>query len=70
MTLCLVRMIFVLPEDIHSVSAIYVNLLQEKFVLICMGVTIHFSVNNFDSNLPKFADLTQQIIKFFDKCPI
>jgi hypothetical protein len=26
-----------------------------------IGVTIHFSVNNFDSNLPKPADLTQRI---------
>jgi hypothetical protein len=29
-----------------------------------IGVTIHFSVNNFDNNLPKPADLTQQITKF------
>jgi hypothetical protein len=26
---------------------------------------MHFSVNNVDSNLPKFADLTQQIATFF-----
>jgi hypothetical protein len=44
------------------------QLLALEICLNLYGVTIHFSVNNFDSNLPKFANLTQQITKFFDKC--
>jgi hypothetical protein len=66
MTLCLVGMIFVLAEDIQYPRLH--KLTSREICLYLYGVTIHFSVNNFDNNLPKFADLTQQIAKFFDKC--
>jgi hypothetical protein len=44
------------------------NSLTVMYIENGWSLTVHFSVNNFDSNLSKPADLILQITKFFDKC--
>jgi hypothetical protein len=54
-------MIFVLPEDIQYPRLVRLyKLTSREICLYLYGVTIHFSVNNFDSNLPKFASQSKK----------